>query len=799
MYLALFIFAMYFAMITNAQTCPDENHPHAIDLGLPSGTRWSCCNLNASLPHEYGGYYAWGETFTKDKYDWSTYSLCNGTEDSCIELGDIKGTSYDVAHVKLGNDWLLPSSEQIQELSEKCFPSFKIVNGVKGIVLRGRNGNSVFFPYAGCVDGLDNNGKEQYGFYWGSTHGTIFTDIAECFHAGLEVYSTGGKRCEGLPVRPVKGGGIQGKTNKEIIQENGFKLSVSPMLTTHWSQDGGENSMLPFVNNEHTKRAVAGCGATALAQVLNYWKYPIHGLGENYYYWHEINEMAQYLYANFQDTHYDWGNMIPIYKNNDSVTQRQKDAVGTLMLQIGVALEMKYKYDSTATQIEYILAALRTYFGYNPNMRLVRQINDAYTMDEWLTMMYRELSEGRPILMGGRYNNSADHIFVADGYDEEGRIHLNMGKANLSYLSSYNKDDYYDLTEVNITYNGQMRMILGICPETLDVGLTYVNVVTPGTLKEAMGGELESRRVCRLKVTGTINKDDFAWLSKLTAITTGQLTYIDLSQCSTVEHSIPTRAFQGCYTLQEILLPNDVVTIESNAFYNCCGLCAVQLPNHLECLGSNVFANCRYLKAIHLPASLNDVRAGDQFQGTQLSKFTIDDNNTYFKIKNNALIGKNGTYLHFMPMEGIITDYELPQGVEDYSPSGISTPYLQKITFPCSIKNIYYSSIKNCTDVYCNSSAIPNMWEVNNTVKRIDRLHVPKGFADTYRASGWTAWFVEIIDDLPANTFISEIPETFQGQRKYFEMSGIEENNPQPNRLYIQRDSNGRNRKVLVK
>ena len=54
-------------------SCPDANHPHAIDLGLPSGTKWACCNVGASAPEQYGGYYAWGETHEKSVYNWDTY------------------------------------------------------------------------------------------------------------------------------------------------------------------------------------------------------------------------------------------------------------------------------------------------------------------------------------------------------------------------------------------------------------------------------------------------------------------------------------------------------------------------------------------------------------------------------------------------------------------------------------------------------------------------------------------------------------------------------------------------------
>ena len=68
------IFAfMLVAFTANAQSCPDNKHPHMIDLGLPSGTKWACCNIGAEKPEGYGGYYAWGETQTKSTYNDDTY------------------------------------------------------------------------------------------------------------------------------------------------------------------------------------------------------------------------------------------------------------------------------------------------------------------------------------------------------------------------------------------------------------------------------------------------------------------------------------------------------------------------------------------------------------------------------------------------------------------------------------------------------------------------------------------------------------------------------------------------------
>ena len=161
-------------------TCPDGNHPHLIDLGLPSGTKWSCCNVGANKPEDYGGYYAWGETETKTQYDWSTYRHCEGTEESCRNIGDeIAGTQYDVAHVKWGGSWVMPSNDQVKELLDNCKMKWTKVNGVKGRKFTSKkNGGSVFLPAAGYRwdDGLRGAGSN--GYYWSSTQGPSGTSGA---------------------------------------------------------------------------------------------------------------------------------------------------------------------------------------------------------------------------------------------------------------------------------------------------------------------------------------------------------------------------------------------------------------------------------------------------------------------------------------------------------------------------------------------------------------------------------------------------------------------------------------------
>lgn len=139
-----------------------------VDLGLPSGTMWASFNVGASTPEEYGGYYAWGETEEKETYDWNTYNYSqNG---SYINLGsDISGTEYDVAHVKWGSNWCMPTSFEIKELLNNCTSEWTTLNGVNGLKFTGPNNNSIFLPAAGLRTDGDLYYPGGSGFYWSST------------------------------------------------------------------------------------------------------------------------------------------------------------------------------------------------------------------------------------------------------------------------------------------------------------------------------------------------------------------------------------------------------------------------------------------------------------------------------------------------------------------------------------------------------------------------------------------------------------------------------------------------------
>lgn len=152
--------------INQENICPDNNHPHAIDLNLPSGTKWACCNIGANAPESGGLYYAWGETDSKDSYTWMNYLHCNGTKDSCKRIGnDISGSNNDAAKVVWGNMWCTPTQNQYEELFENC--SYKWLNykNKSGILIIGTNGMKVFLPANGYKWNDAVHFEGEYGYY----------------------------------------------------------------------------------------------------------------------------------------------------------------------------------------------------------------------------------------------------------------------------------------------------------------------------------------------------------------------------------------------------------------------------------------------------------------------------------------------------------------------------------------------------------------------------------------------------------------------------------------------------------
>ena len=145
-----------------ASTTGSINGHEWVDLGL--SVKWATCNVGASSPSDYGGYYAWGETRTKSEYT-EDNSSTNG-----VNLGDISGNSrYDAARANWGGTWRLPTEVEIWELIGSCTWTWTKQGGHNGYRVTGPNGSSIFLPAAGCRLGSSLYDIEGFGSYWCST------------------------------------------------------------------------------------------------------------------------------------------------------------------------------------------------------------------------------------------------------------------------------------------------------------------------------------------------------------------------------------------------------------------------------------------------------------------------------------------------------------------------------------------------------------------------------------------------------------------------------------------------------
>lgn len=186
-----------------------------VDLGLPSGTLWATCNIGAHAPEEYGYFLAWGEMLPKTYYYWNTYQYCNGDQNSltryCSQSENGFNGFTDSLSVLLPEDdvvssfwsggWCMPTVEQWQELKDHTTMSVATLNEVKGCLVTGGNGNTLFLPAAGHYTSNGNLGKAC--FYWSSSLDTEDPTGAMGFgYSNVSVIGHEVRYC-GLSVRAV--------------------------------------------------------------------------------------------------------------------------------------------------------------------------------------------------------------------------------------------------------------------------------------------------------------------------------------------------------------------------------------------------------------------------------------------------------------------------------------------------------------------------------------------------------------------------------------------------------------------
>ena len=236
---------------------------------------------------------------------------------------------------------------------------------------------------------------------------------------------------------------------------------VSPLLKDiEWGQDAPFNNLCPMDGDE---RSITGCVATAMAQIMYYWKYPQQSTKEIPEYTTKTRGFTMSAIA--AGTKIDWENILPQYKGIS--TNEQNKAVANLMLMCGTAVNMDYRAEASSAGFAKISTALLEYFDFDSGMTSVSR--SKFKQADWNQMIYNELAEGRPVLYDGN-RLSSGHAFLVDGYSTDDFFHLNWGwNGNhngyflLSVLDPYATNDL-GITSSNTGYSSGQDALIGVQP-----------------------------------------------------------------------------------------------------------------------------------------------------------------------------------------------------------------------------------------------------------------------------------------------------------------------------------------------
>lgn len=297
-------------------------------------------------------------------------------------------TKY-INNPKLSND--TPKTRSSQTNEQPAYYIFTNPNDKKFVII---SGESKLNELVGYGDKMTENPNDQPPYF------KLF--LKEYERVVKEVRS---KAATTTPQRPIK-------------------RKVEPLLTCKWSQYDPFNKYTPLSNGQHTP---TGCVATATAQVMFYNKWP-------------KNRPQDYIASTGDDAKksatYWWDEM----KNttNDMRTEHSRQAVGVLMSDIGKAVNMRYYYRGSDSNLQYACNALRDKFDYT-----VRYLDKNFLpANDFLNEVMQEISDGYPVLVVG-----GPHAFVYDGYDEQGLIHTNWGWGG-------ENDGYFDINIVTLNVSG---------------------------------------------------------------------------------------------------------------------------------------------------------------------------------------------------------------------------------------------------------------------------------------------------------------------------------------------------------
>lgn len=502
-----------------------------------------------------------------------------------------------------------------------------------------------------------------------------------------------------------------------------YKESIEPLLQTQWGQMMPYNNLCPQTSG--TNRCLTGCVATSIAQVLYYHHGPKTGYGRRTIYYPQYDTSGTAVFVDFSKEVFDWDNMLPTYGSSTdaaagivSGTDQQQYAVAQLMRDLGVAVDMNYGEEASGTNHGSAATGLQNFFGLRNARKIDRK---AYTEQAWMDIIYKQLNNNQPVVYGGLDAASGGHSFVLDGYDKDGKVHVNWGwyGEDNGYFYVADLDPHHN--GFSYQFNSAQDMIIDIKPETATEMLSAdVTLTEAGTLssKIDLGKKFD---YTSLKISGPVNGDDIRLIREMAGrdangnLTNGRLRNLDIKEASIVSGG---RAYLIENSTEYISADN---ALTDKMFYGC-SLISIALPDGIRTIGDGVLAMCNGLEDIKIRTDETQnfvLRDGVVYNSTEDEVICVLPN-----VMGNVWFEKGITRLH------------------DYALTGCN--HVKSVKLPSSLQIIGKEAFNDCINLTMLKTYSKTVPALNgaDVFKGLDthalKVYVPRGSKASYIAA--TQW-----------------------------------------------------------